>query len=108
MSIGKKDRQIQIWRKATTRDASNGSVEESWSYLRTVWAEKQDTGGSKRFLAASLRPETETVFTIWYTENLTELDRIVYREKNYSILSIAEVGRQKELVIQTRTEAVQA
>lgn len=108
MSIGKKDRQIVIQRKTTTRDASNGSTVETWADYRTVWAEKQDVGGGKPFRAGALRPETEAVFTIWYNENITPLDRISYRGVKYSILSIAEVGRKVECVIQTRTEAVQS
>lgn len=106
MNIGKLDRQIVIQRKTTTRDSEGGAV-ETWADYRTVWAEKLDVGGSKGFRGGALRPETETVFTVRWNANFTQLDRIVYRSTNYSILSIAEIGRKEGLAIQARTEAVQ-
>jgi SPP1 family predicted phage head-tail adaptor len=106
MNIGELDRQIVIQRNTPTADAEFGNV-DSWADLRTVWAEKLDVGGSKGFRGGALRPETETVFTIRYTENLSALDRIVYRGVNYSITGIAEIGRKEGLTIQAKTEAVQ-
>ena len=44
---------------------------QALSNERTVWAKKEDAGGSKAFRAGAFRPETDTVFTIYYTENLT-------------------------------------
>jgi SPP1 family predicted phage head-tail adaptor len=104
--IGKLDRQIVIQRNTPTRDSEGGLV-DSWANLRTIWASKEDRGGGKSFRAGAYRPETDTVFTIYYTENLTEQDRIVYRSKNYSILSIGEIGRKEGLIVQTTTEVVQ-
>jgi SPP1 family predicted phage head-tail adaptor len=107
MNIGRLDRQIVIQRKTTTKDSEGGPV-ETWADLRTIWAGKEDRGGSKAFLAGAYRPETDSVFTIRYTENLTEADRIVYRGKNYSIISIGEIDRKGGLIVQTKTEAVQS
>jgi SPP1 family predicted phage head-tail adaptor len=93
-----KDRKIIVQRNTTSKD-DHGGVVNSWSNYQTMKAEVAFLPGSEVFEGMAQSAKTKVSFLVWWVDgkDVTEKDRIVFEGKNYSIRSIQEVTRRKEI-----------
>lgn len=97
-SIGRLDREIEIWRINETRTAT-GAVTKVNTSLGTFWAHVDygARGGGQRELeyAGKLTEIQSVSFVIRYYEGLTPKDFITYEGATYDIKEIVEEGRRR-------------
>lgn len=94
MNPGKLDRRITIQAPTFTRDALGGA-NTTYSDYRTVWAQKQDVGGTEVASGEALRSSATTIFTVYFINELTTAHRILYGGIAHNILAIRELGRRE-------------
>lgn len=102
MEAGKLNRRITFQRKDVEYNSYNEPI-ESWSDLKTVWAEVITTGGREFYAAQKLNAETSAVFRIRYIRGLDVKDRISYESRVFEILSINDKdGLRRELLVSAK------
>jgi len=84
------NRRIGIQSKSITYDSYNQPI-ETWSELTGIWASIVTTGGNELYVAQKLNSATQAVFKVRYGNAVTVLDRIVYNNRIFEILSINDV-----------------
>ena len=101
MKAGKLDRRIRIETKTATLDAY-GQETVTWYLLAEVWAEVIPTSGREMIASMQVTPEVMTKFRIRYLDGLKETDRIIYKNDEYEISHIAEMGRTEGMEIMAK------
>ena len=102
---GQKNHIVTLQQQKTTRDALGGEFVE-WTDVTHLWAFVRQTGASSSFENdANIQQETRNAtFRIFYTSEVSELDRIIHDGLVWDILGIAELGRRKELLVYAQTD----
>lgn len=75
-------------------DAGGGQA-TSYSTATTVWARVEKVSGTEGMFGDQLRATGNFKFTIRYFSALTPKHRILYRSKNYNILSVTDYQEGK-------------
>jgi len=91
-------RKIVIERVTRTQDAF-GAIIETWATFATIYANIIPVSG--RELYSSDRPNlrSSTRFYIYYRDDITEKDRILYDSNYYDITYMREIGYRESLEI---------
>lgn len=101
---GMMDRTIRI--EAKTFVVENNVRKEAWETVKEVKAAKKDNPGTETESGNQVLATGRTEWTMRWFSTLKPMNRIVditsgYPQTIYDIKSIAEVGRQEALVLQT-------
>lgn len=107
LRAGLLDRRIRLQRRSAVPD-TYGQAVEKWDDIATVWARVEPIAGREPFGQQQFVAKGDVRFTIRFRNDLTPLDRIVYGEREYDVLSVLEVGRGEalQIVAETRAEPV--
>lgn len=95
---GQYDRQITIRTPSNTRNTI-GEVRQTWTDLRTVWAQVIPLVSRDRFVSSGEHSVKAATFRIRWMAGLSSTMRIGYEGDNYEIKGIAEIGRREALEI---------
>lgn len=107
---GRRDRYIQIVRKAATVDAYGSNSGNAWAPFKNLWAELMPRGSraaSESVAAFQIFPEARTVFVVDHpdkskqgdSEMIQHSDRVRWDGKQFSIQGFEEIGRRDGLRI---------
>lgn len=88
------DRRVAVLAPTTTRDASGGPV-VTYAVSKTVWCNREDTGGRETRVAGALRGEADATFTLRWFDGLTAANRLRCESRDYDITACSEVGRRQ-------------
>ncbi|HXT31373.1 MAG TPA: phage head closure protein [Vicinamibacterales bacterium] len=97
------DRRISLMRRTAVRDARTGEELGEWKpFVRDAnpWAQviavdgARSTAGPERASASTTKD-----FVIWWRDDVTVEDRVVYEDLAYDIESLEEIGRREGLKI---------
>lgn len=94
MEAGKLDRRISIERATETTDAVGGVV-LNWSSIATVWAGMRPKFGDEKFAVSETAAVADTIFTIRDWPIVLPTDRVIYKDRVYSIRRVDEIGRNE-------------
>jgi len=104
---GELDRYITIEQRTETIGTS-GFPDYTWSELAKVYASRTDLSGAERFQADQLSTRFDTRWETGYRSDLDpdEVDvpktlRIVYKLRNYDIVSASVIGRREGIEMLT-------
>ena len=101
--IGSKRERIIVQRRTAATDNYGDFMEETWSTYTTVWAGVKEVRGKEFTAQDKTTSEVSHRFFIRYSDSAGGIqadDRIVYRSKNYNIVSIVDIaGRKREMEI---------
>lgn len=75
----------------TTAVNDNGFEIENWVNFKTVWASVTNLHGREYFQAAAVKAENTVKFTIRYTPDIETTMRILFKGKQYNIVSIDNI-----------------
>ncbi|WP_374374500.1 phage head closure protein [Dongia sp.] len=95
IKAGELDRRVTLLRPVIGRDGAGGPV-TSWQNAGRVWAKVKDISGREYFAAAQVNAEITTTFLIRYRADITPDMRIRYRDRDYDIVAVPEVGNRNE------------
>lgn len=98
MEIGRLSRRIEIQQATVTLDNVGGEV-RTWSTVVRCWAQSRSITARERFASEQIREAREEVFIIRYRKDITPEMRIVFQEKKYRIVGLAEIGQKSALEI---------
>ena len=98
MGFGNLDRRIEI-KTGTETVTANGERTTAWSSFHTCWAGLDYSAGDEAYEADQLTASNVVNFKIRYFPAITEKMKLVYDSKDYDILHITEVDRQRYLII---------
>jgi len=97
MYTGTKDRIIDINTYTTSTGDFGESITSNTPFYNDVWAEIIYASGDERNEGESVTALNEVSFIINYMTGITEKMVVVYDNKNYDILHIEVIGREREL-----------
>lgn len=94
--IGELNKRIQIQRLVVhpdgkTTDAKGMPLPEEWKTVFSRWAKKEDVSGREYFKAGAEQSLANTVFTIRWTDGITENMRVLYKAEAYYIVFPSEI-----------------
>lgn len=95
--IGKMDEQVTFQRKTATPDGGGG-VTEAWANFAsnaTVWAAVKTRVGREVMVEGRMTAQSPTTFTIYHRDDVSELDRILWRGEAYQIRNVIRHGGRK-------------
>lgn len=95
---GKMNRVILI-QKLGQDVAPSGSVTTYWGGGFTVRAELVQRQTDENDTAAGEGTESRVTFRVWYIQDITTSDRILYDGNSYQIASVTEIGLRRGLEI---------
>ena len=100
MQAGRLDRLIELRHRVLDDDPESRQKVEAWpTAYASVWAQKVDVRGREYLAAKQVNADLTTTFRIRHRTDVVTTDRIVYNGTQYSIQSIAEIGRLEGLEI---------
>lgn len=94
---GALDRRIVVQRAALAANEFNEPI-ETWSTFATVWARKADATAGEAYRAQEVGAEITTRFTVrWSSDTATidPRDRISFDGREYNIVAVRDIGRQR-------------
>jgi SPP1 family predicted phage head-tail adaptor len=94
----KMDRLITIQRNTPTINDYGESV-ANWSDLATVWAQQQTVKALEKWVSQQVKAEIDVKFRIRYRSDVTPMNRLVFEDRVFDIISVSEVGRREALDI---------
>lgn len=96
MDAGALDRRVCILkRRLQTGEA--GEQQEVFDAQPAIWAKFIPMTGREYFQSDQVHEEETARFQIRYREDITTRDRIEYRDVQYNIVHIGEIGRREGL-----------
>ncbi|WWT39532.1 head-tail adaptor [Microcystis phage Mae-JY02] len=96
--IGQLDQRVTLQRYAETPDGGGGAT-RTWASLAqtpTVWAHVKPRLGSERMEEGRMNAAAFATFTIRYRDDITELDRIVWKGEAWNIRRIMRVSQRNQ------------
>lgn len=88
---GALDRRVTLLAPEPLRGAAGG-YSESWAPVARICAKVTDLTGREFFAAAQVNAEVTTKFLIRYRAGVTPQMRVRWRDRDYDIVTVAEVG----------------
>jgi SPP1 family predicted phage head-tail adaptor len=106
IAAGKLDRRLEVLVLEEQRDPLSGEARLAWALLATVWAEVLPGPGGERYGDQQRVATNATRFRIRYRDDVTPLNRLRYRGREYDIHGVQEIGRREglELLAEARAE----
>ena len=102
MNAGLMDELVTVQQFTTTTDSNTGEKLQSWSTYATAWARIQEGESGSETVDADRREHKQTVtFTLRYDSGINTKMRIVWENKYFNIINIADLERRMYLKIQT-------
>lgn len=98
------DRRITIEAR-TTAPSATGHPVETWTVLETVWAAKEDLGGTEGYRSQQIAAVASTRFTIRWRGDVTPENRVKWNGRTYEIAQVLEAGRQMWLNLLCNAQA---
>lgn len=101
MESQKLDRRVTFERSFETRDEL-GAVVSTWVTLATVWASRRRASARETLAAAEVAAAITDIFECRYANawgDLSPVDRLVFDNRSYDIVSVEEIGRREGLRI---------
>lgn len=96
MQAGKLDRRIQLLTVSEEVDASGGPKEVVTPYGPKIWARAYDLTGREFIAAQQINAEITTKFTVRFRSDITTRMRVQWRDRQYDIVAIPEVGSRDD------------
>lgn len=97
------DQRITFQRNTPVSDGMGGQT-KAWADLSdtpTVWANAKPVRGMETLEDGGTVAKAQHLFTIRYRDDVSELDRIVWRDESYNIRTVKRTsGRELFLVIE--------
>ena len=97
MQIGKLDQRITFERLTASPDGIGGTT-QTWASLSvnpSVWAAVKARPGREGMVGGRMTAQTPTTFTIYWRDDVTELDRITWGGEAYQIRNVLRQGGRK-------------
>lgn len=92
------DRQIDIQRAITSRNANTNEIERVWVNFSSIRASETDAKtGTEKETDNQIIASQRITFTIRWRPNVLKTDRVQYDGKIYDIEAISKIGRRKFL-----------
>ncbi len=102
MNAGLMDELVTVEQYTMTTDSNTGEKLQSWSIYSTPWARIQEGESGSETVDADRREHKQTVtFTLRYDSGINTKMRIVWENKYFNIINIADLERRMYLKIQT-------
>jgi SPP1 family predicted phage head-tail adaptor len=102
MNAGLMDELVTVEQYTMTTDSNTGEKLQSWSTYSTPWARIQEGESGSETVDADRREHKQTVtFTLRHDSGINPKMRIVWENKYYNIINIADLERRMYLKIQT-------
>jgi SPP1 family predicted phage head-tail adaptor len=102
MNPGLMDELVTVQQFSTTTDSNTGEKLQSWSTYSTPWARIQEGESGSENVDSDRREAKQTVtFTMRYDSGINPKMRIVWENKYYNIINVADLERRMYLKIQT-------
>lgn len=95
---GELDREITFIKAVTTRGTSNQDKITGWEEVAsdpTVFSRRRELPGVEIVVGGQLKFVQKTEFAVVYRTDLTTMNRIVFEDKVYEIISITESMQRK-------------
>ena len=105
IAAGKLDRRLEILVREEVRDPLSGESREAWPTLAEVWAEVVPGLGAERYGEQQRVATNATRFRIRFRDDVTPLNRLRYRGREYDIHGVQEIGRREGLEILAEARA---
>ncbi len=105
MQAGGLDRRVEVLVREELRDPLSGEPREVWARLAEVWAEVLPGPGSERYGDQQRVATNATRFRIRYRDDVTPLNRLRYRGREYDIHGVQEIGRREGLEVLAEARA---
>ena len=99
------NKRIKIQSKVNI-DNGFGGYSETWSDLKTLWAEIRPILNTESFEADQIIERTNFIITIRYFNSLTTQHRIKYGERIFNIIGIINPLENKQIMEINAEEAV--
>lgn len=98
ISIGKRDRKVQILMPSVNRSPS-GSVVTTYvpRFSKPLWAAVAGATGRERMAAGQNTAPWELKVTILYNAVVSRNDRVEYEGERYDLVGMSEIGRREGL-----------
>ena len=97
IDTGKLQHKVSLQRFDTVVDPDTGHREKTWREYASPWVAIEPISGREFLAAAAERSEVTTRITMYFREDVTRAERIVYRGKVYNIqvvLPDPDTGRE--------------
>lgn len=94
--IGNLDQRITFQRFSVTPDGIGGTT-EAWADIATsptVWAKVTPRIGKEAMVEGRMNASAMATFTIRYREDITELDRLIWRGEAWNIRRVMRVSQR--------------
>jgi SPP1 family predicted phage head-tail adaptor len=102
MNPGLMDELVTVQQFTTTTDSNTGEKLQSWSTYSTPWGRIQESESGSESVDSDRREAKQTVtFSMRYDSGINPKMRIVWENKYYNIINIADLERRMYLRIQT-------
>ena len=102
MNAGLMDELVTVQQFTTTTDSNTGEKLQSWFTYSTPWSRIQEAESGSESVDSDRREAKQTVtFTMRYDSGINPKMRIVWENKYYNIINIADLERRMYLRIQT-------
>jgi len=102
MNPGLMDELVTVEQYTMTTDSNTGEKLQSWSTYSTPWARIQEGESGSETVDADRREHKQTVtFTLRHDSGINTKMRIVWENKYFNIINIADLERRMYLKIQT-------
>lgn len=100
LEVGRLDTRVIIKQEVIVNDIYNQPT-KTWATLATVWARKDDRGGSEGYQADQLTAVRNTTFLIRYLSTVTEKMRVILGTRIYEITNISNPDRNRSMELRT-------
>ena len=102
MNPGLMDELVTVEQYTMTTDSNTGEKLQSWSTYSTPWARIQEGESGSETVDADRREHKQIVtFTLRHDSGINPKMRIVWENRYYNIINIADLERRMYLKIQT-------
>lgn len=103
MNIGELKRRVKIWAFVEERDEFGG-IGGEWKVIAERWAKVEQNSGNEITDNSQVQARVGTKIVLRYMPELTEKNRITYKDKIYEINSVLDVDSGHYMTITDCTE----
>lgn len=110
MRAGRLDRRITVLRNVPTQSTS-GAKRDNWVAVAMVWGSIKYDRGAERFAAQQLVGHMPVTFAIRWSSDVSDisaLNRLAMRNRQYDITDIRELGRTEGIEIDAKARSEEA
>ncbi len=98
-TIGEKRQRIRIEQQVSTADDQGGAT-ITWALRCVVWAHERPLSGREAMQAAQLTAVLSSVWEIWFRDDISVTDRILYKTRVVDIEAVVDpTGTRDELAL---------